>query len=187
MNKVNKWINNECDMVWWEVHEKSITSLTKGQQRVIHKYIHNKLPCYYRQNMYYEEKSSKCRMCGKTETQEHILTCKKCIDRKKLRKEYVLDLSNIMDKHGTNSNIKLVMIQNVSNQLHKQEVVELNEYVPDASNTLKKAIKQQQMIGWNNWLKGRWSSEWETLQNYENHQSLREPRKSRAEMRAKEI
>jgi hypothetical protein len=37
--------------------------------------------------------------------------------------------------------------------------------IPDASKTLVKASQEQNMIGWDHWLKGRISREWETLVN----------------------
>jgi hypothetical protein len=39
INKSNKWRNNKCNNIWWEVHGKSLTSLSRGQQRVVQKHI----------------------------------------------------------------------------------------------------------------------------------------------------
>lgn len=40
-------------------------------------------------------------------------------------------------------------------------------FVPDASKSLKVAAINQQKIGWENWMKGRWSIEWAYLFNFD--------------------
>jgi hypothetical protein len=38
-------------------------------------------------------------------------------------------------------------------------MVDAKQITPDASTTLIKATKEQKIIGWENWIEGRWSKE----------------------------
>jgi predicted RNA-binding Zn-ribbon protein involved in translation (DUF1610 family) len=98
MIESNKWENNVPEMIWWDVHEKSMYSTTYDKRRVIQKFIHNKLPCNYRQNKYNDYKPSLCGACKTTiETQDHIFQCTECPARKILRNKYCLELNTIME------------------------------------------------------------------------------------------
>jgi hypothetical protein len=70
-----------------------------------------------------------------------------------------------LTKHRTNNATKIIISQNVSEWLNNQEYVDATLIAPDASPTLIKATKEQKLIGWGNWLKGKWSKEWSSLQN----------------------
>jgi hypothetical protein len=47
-----------------------------------------------------------------------------------------------------------------------QEYVSAKEIANDATSTLIKATREQDIIGWDNWVKGRWSHEWANLMNF---------------------
>jgi hypothetical protein len=43
----------------------------------------------------------------------------------------------------------------------------MRELIPEASNTLKQAVQEQNTIGWEHWFKGRLSMLWGTLYNHD--------------------
>jgi hypothetical protein len=93
----------------------------------------------------------------------------------------MISLNNLCDKYATNKSTKMIITQNVNNWLSEKGPEDLGTNVPDATKTLIKADQQQQSIGWNNWINGRWSQEWGTLQNYEIQLSKANVRNNTAE------
>jgi hypothetical protein len=71
-----------------------------------------------------------------------------------------------MDKHTTNSSTIKVITQKMSNWIHKKNNIEAITSAPDASAVLTIATQEEQKIGWEQWLKERWTMEWASLQNY---------------------
>jgi hypothetical protein len=166
--KSNSWKINTVDQIWWEVHESALYALTPKKRRFIQKMIHNKLPCNYRENKMYNYKSSLCTTCMSTiETQDHIFQCKGCPAREKLRKAYKLKLGIILANHHSNQACTLIIKHNVNNYLENKKSLGINTLVPDATTTLIKANNEQIQIGWEQWIKGRISINWGTLQNYD--------------------
>jgi hypothetical protein len=58
-------------------------------------------------------------------------------------------------------------LQNVGNWFNQIPPVDAQTIAPDATKSLKKASLEQQQIGRDHWIKGRWSQEWSALQNYD--------------------
>jgi hypothetical protein len=107
-------------------------------------------------------------MCNtEIETNQHILTCNKCPIRNQLRKKYFLDLGIIFDNNRIDKSTKTVITYNVRNWLENKETTNINSIEPHATSTLQKAANEQQQIGWDHWIKGRWSLEWATLINHD--------------------
>jgi hypothetical protein len=73
----------------------------------------------------------------------------------------------LMDKHRINQATKKIIAHNVNNLFNNNVTVPTTELVPDASKTLIMASREQDMIGWEQWLKGRISKEWGTLVNHD--------------------
>jgi hypothetical protein len=61
----------------------------------------------------------------------------------------------------------LIIMSNMKKWLQGEHSIETTTYVPDASKTLKNAAKIQQDIGWDQWMKGRWTMEWAYLIYYD--------------------
>jgi hypothetical protein len=76
-------------------------------------------------------------------------------------------ISNLLEKHRTNQATKIIILQNVGNWFNQNPPVEAQTIAPDATRSLKKACLEQQQIGWDHWIKGRWSQEWAALQNHD--------------------
>jgi hypothetical protein len=84
------WSTPTIDGIWWEIHDKVLESLQSNELIIIQKYIHERLACNYKNNKYYPYKTKECSIClDKIEHQDHILQCKKCTDRTKIRDVYL--------------------------------------------------------------------------------------------------
>jgi hypothetical protein len=151
------------------VHPRTKSPRTEQEKkRFMQKFIHKKLPCNYRQQKYYNYKSSICMSCKEdVETQDHIFRCKSCPKRNKLRSDYFLKLSVLMEDHRTNESTKVLITQNVKNWFNNMPATNARTIARDATKTLILASTQQNEIGWDHWIKGRWSQGWATLQNYD--------------------
>jgi hypothetical protein len=161
---VNDWHSNEADMIWWDVHATSLYSMGYDRRRVIQKFIHKKLPCNYRQNMYYSYKSASCKSCNhQVETQLHVLTCQGCSARSIIKQKFTHELKGIMEKHRIDKATMNVILHNVTNYLYNRSEINAKSIAPEASKTLILATHQQQKLGWDQWFKGRWTKEWSTL------------------------
>jgi hypothetical protein len=148
------WSNKTVDSIWWGAHGTILKSLGNDKRRFVHKFIHNKLPCNYRQNKYYKYKPDKCKLCNdQIETQNHIFWCKECPKRQILKYKYLKDIENTMDKHRINISTKMVIVHNIKNWLTEENYITSIDIAPDASNTLQNATDEQLTLGWDNWLK----------------------------------
>jgi hypothetical protein len=171
-----------------EVHDTCLKDLSKKKRRFVQKFIQIKLPCNYRPQKYYNYKSSVCMSCKEDiETQDHIFRCSACPNRKQLKAKYFLELSVLLENHRTNESTKVLILQNVKNWFQNKSPIEAIEIAPDATNTLKMASKQQQQIGWDHWIKGRWSQEWATLQNHDIIHNISGKQNTTSKKWAKEI
>jgi hypothetical protein len=116
----------------------------------------------------YKYKPSICSACKlEIETQDHIFRCKSCPEREKLQKDYKLKLGIILENHHTNPACTLLIKHNVSNYLESKNSLGINTLVPDATTVLKRAENEQKLIGWDQWIKGRITTTWGTLQNHD--------------------
>jgi hypothetical protein len=168
LQKINKWKSNDMDIIWWDAFEAAITSVGSNIRQVVQKFIHNKLISNKRKNKYYQYKTPICYTCNQeVETQHHIMTCKGCPTQVKLREKYLLDLGILLINNHTNNSCSTLITQNVSNYLNNRDTIRALQIAPDATTTLTTACTDQQRIGWKQWLNGRLSSNWGTLQNYD--------------------
>jgi hypothetical protein len=145
-----------------------LLQLSEGQQTSILKFIHERIPCNLRESKYYEYRSPMCRMCNNyIECQNHILCCKNCQNRQKLRKNYLMKLQNMMITMGTNSTVIRVLLAYINAWLNQTESPIMEDIAPEASDTLRKAVQEQTSIGWDQWFRGRISRTWGELYNSE--------------------
>jgi hypothetical protein len=84
-----------------------------------------------------------------------------------LKIRHILKKLSLLENHRTNHSTKLLILQNVQSWFQNNSPIEALTRAPDATSTLKSASKQQLEIGWDHWIKGRWSQEWATLQNHD--------------------
>jgi hypothetical protein len=71
-----------------------------------------------------------------------------------------MDLGVLLTNNHTNTACTTIITQNVSNYLNNQDTISAAKIAPDATNMLINARKEQQQLGWGQWIKGRISSKW---------------------------
>jgi hypothetical protein len=96
LNTSNKWTGPTIDNIWWKIHGPCIETMGK-EKTTIYKFIHNRLPCNERNNLYYPYKPSKCTMCPDiNEDQMHFLKCKNCMERNKRRDQFFKEIKTTL-------------------------------------------------------------------------------------------
>jgi hypothetical protein len=146
LEKSNTWYKNEIDNIWWKVYEMAFNDVCKTHHKFIQKFVHNRLPCNYRQNKFYPSIYRACNT--KVETQQHILTCVACPARAKIRRKKLLELSVHLENQRTNVATTLILLQNVESNLTNSICKSAISMVPDVTKTLLSASKEQEDIGW---------------------------------------
>jgi Zn finger protein HypA/HybF involved in hydrogenase expression len=166
--KKYNWKDKVVDKIWWEIQGKELQTLSQNQRTIIHKFIHNKLPCNKTENLYYKFRSPNCYTCNDTiECQSHIIRCPNCSRRKKIRKNYIQALRRHLETTSTNNTTIRCIMFYLNAWLCQINPPGINEIAPDASETLIEAINHQNNIGWDQWMYGRISIHWGELYNHD--------------------
>jgi hypothetical protein len=72
-----------------------------------------------------------------------------------------------MEELRTNEATIRAIIYYLANWLYNRKLESIYNLIPDASSTLKKAIEEQEEIGWDHFIKGRISQTWSCLYQYD--------------------
>jgi hypothetical protein len=156
------------ETIWWKASGDAMEIRSTGEKRTLTKYIHNRLPCNRKQHRYYGYISNKCNLCETTEeTQNHILQCTKCEQRRDKRQNYINNLNRYLNDTHTSKETRIVIIEHVRAWLNQTPMPEMRSLMPEASRMLKQAVQEQNTIGWEHWFKGRLTMSWGTLYNYD--------------------
>jgi hypothetical protein len=162
------WNDNVVKRIWWYPLEKSIEALHQGEKTTIHKFIHKRLPCNKRENIYYPYLSPYCKLCPNTiETPEHIMRCTSCDRRTELREKFMQQLKIEMRNMQTNETIIRVMTQNILEWLKGERPPNIREVCDDPSMTLIQAVSDQIQLGWDQFFCGRIYEKWGKMYEYE--------------------
>jgi hypothetical protein len=86
---------------------------------------------------------------------------------KKKEKNYILQLESYSQHSGINETTMRVISKYISAWIMQQESPLLSDIAPDASQHLKQAVKDQEKLGWDQWLKGRISIKWGEMVRYD--------------------
>jgi hypothetical protein len=98
-------------------------------------------------------------------------------------KNYVQAIRNHLDSTGTDSTTVRCIRFYLNAWLCHITPPAIYEIAPDKSDTLIKAIKPQNKIGWDQWIYGRISIHWGELYNYDQKRTkelIHEPKKRRS-------
>jgi hypothetical protein len=76
-------------------------------------------------------------------------------------------LGIILRDNHSNTASSTIITQNVGNSLNYGDSVEIQSIAPDATRALQTACKHQKSIGWDQWIYGQMTKEWETFQNHD--------------------
>jgi hypothetical protein len=191
--KSNNWQSKTADNIWWRIHGSTMKKFPPGERTTIQKFLHNRLASNYKENKYYNYKSSTCSMCRKagiddvTETQNHILQCTSSTERNQIRLQYYRELHSAMDRMGTSDTIIRVITHNVQAWVELNEPPTLSEMVPDPTQSLSDTNRAQAKIGWDNFIKGRIAMTWGELYNHDIQHSTTQLKFMNAERWGREI
>jgi hypothetical protein len=147
----------------WSAHGKALKAMIKKQIHLT-KVIHECLPTMERLNKFDSGKQM-CPGCGVCrETRDHIVKCQSesC---QKWRETFFKAIKDFHDKEETSP-----LLRNLWNE-SMQDWIAMNdeEHEFQASpilfhNDVRAVIRQQNLIGWRQLIKGRFSNEWSKLQ-----------------------
>jgi RNase H len=167
LKTLNNWSDLQIENIWWKVHEKSLQTLTQGKKMIITKFNHSQISCNHRNNVMYEYKPPYCTLCANVhETQSHVLRCKNCPVRTQLRDKFKKDLLRLLVNTNTDTAITRALTSIINAWLNEVPIPNIETVVPDASETLKQAVKFQKDIGIENIFKGRLHIAWGEMYNH---------------------
>jgi hypothetical protein len=162
------WKDHIVKRIWWNPLEKAIENLHPGEKTTIHKFIHKRLPCNKRENIYYPYLSPYCKLCPNViETTKHIMQCKCCDKRTELQKNFIKKLEEEMRDMRTNDTIIRIIKQYVLAWLDGSRTPNLRNLCDNPSLTLIQAVSHQTQLGWDQFFCGRISENWGKMYEYE--------------------
>jgi hypothetical protein len=157
------WSDTTPALVDWLSHGVAVRN-TPHQLTMI-KMIHGLLPTAERTNKYDPKYNPNCPTCkDEIEDNDHLFHCSTPC-RKKWRAKFTTTLRKKAEKLNTRPNLILIMVEGAMQFLQGRHSYDPQE-VPAKYREL---VKQQNKIGWLNFLRGRWSLEWTRLQ-HKHHQ-----------------
>ena len=164
----------KCDLVDWELLRATRQSVSPGFNRWISKFSSGFIGNGNMLRHRGWQDSDKCPLCGKNnEKSSHVLTCRNTEAVKLFKKKIKEDLGPVLQEHKTNSYLTAAILEILVS--HRKGRIKYMDYGKfDAS--IGDAFREQQQIGWHNFMMGRWSPRWQAIQA--RHYSLIRSRKS---------
>jgi hypothetical protein len=155
------WNEHIINKIWWEPLDKALNRLPEGNKTSLHKFIHKRLPCNRRENIYYPYLSDSCKLCSDiTECQFHVIRCQNCAIRIEAREKFIKNLKYKLEQDRTGTTTTNVLVYYIQSWLKNEPLVELRNIAPEASSTLYQAVLDQHRLGWDQIFCGRMSIEW---------------------------
>jgi hypothetical protein len=142
------------------------------QQLMIQKYLNNRLPTNRRENRYYKYISLGCSVCNELETQQHILHCTGFIQRNAARRQYMVDLRNYLEQTYLSPTTIHVICSSLSAYLDGHETPTEPSLGLQHNTIIGLAFRDQCIIGWDQWLKGKLSKTWKTVYEQDIRQNI---------------
>ena len=150
------------DLVDWDVIEGTMAYASFHRKRFITKWVTNMHPTNVRQHKIKMQETELCGRChSHAETLKHVVQCRNT-KNEKLWKTNITMLDTKLRKLGTDPDIirafVLIMIR-------WHNVALTPDYCPrHVKATIKTAVQLQHEIGWDEFVKGAWSTEWSKCQ-----------------------
>ena len=156
------WSDNVPDLIWWHIHAKSINSFSQSDQRRIRKYIIGWLPTCARLNYYDKNICPECPSCrAPLETQRHLIHCP-CHSRLAIKNQWFHDLDLFLqNERYTPPIVRQLFFNHLLSEFYPARPPPIILDYDD--NNIRRAIADQQKIGWNQLLYGRFSILWGSL------------------------
>ena len=164
MTQRENWNEHIADTIWWEAHKCALNRMTTTNKTRIQKFVNRCLPTNKKLHDQDPEHAPTCPLCTVIETNPHVSTCAHQ-SRSKLRGNLRRNITKTLDKYDTHVHIKECMLLGLTQTLQggNTEIDSVNlSFTP--TGPIKKALDEQNAIGWNNFYRGRIASSWNAVQ-----------------------
>jgi hypothetical protein len=152
----NQWTDTTIDLIDWETYGNSIRQYTSTKLIFITKLTHNWLPTLHHPSHRYMHQITTCPCCKlDNETNQHFLTCTETVNHI----ETVL-IPQLIQQNRTEPPSLINLLTAAIHPINMNLIV-LTDHPPSTH----RIIESQSQIGWDNTLKGRWSTSWVELYN----------------------
>jgi hypothetical protein len=159
-----RWSSRDVNDIWWSIHGKAVSCFTLDQQTTLNKYIHRRLPCNHRENMYYSYIEAICYNCNNNiETQDHIFQCTSGDERNNLKKKYLRELNILLVNNDTDDTVRRIINECVYAWLYNKEIPAIDDIIDHPSDEIRYAYNTQTYLGWNHFVRGRMSTRWRNI------------------------
>jgi hypothetical protein len=158
----NHWHPNTWETIDWTIHSRSINKIPRRQHHQVAKYIHNWLPTFGRLHKLNQHPTDICPRCKDSkETNQHLIQCR-WISDETFKIQKTSKLATILKKSNPTSNdaIHQAITQCIEAWMHNQPQPDYDHLLHDPNPYLHAAIATQEVIGWDNFLKSRFSKAW---------------------------
>jgi hypothetical protein len=91
-----------------------------------------------------------------------------------LKKRYIRNIDTLMNKLGTNENIIRIIRSCIAAWLYGEEIPKYKDLIDEYIPYLKEAYEEQEIIGWENMIRGRWSIKWGEAYNSSQKKEFKE-------------
>jgi len=172
----NNWDTKMLEIIDFDAFGRYMKALSNQRRTNVIKYIHNWQKTG-RQKKFLRSKrtdnddveaweTTKCpHGCGELEREQHYLKCTACPHHQNKR-HHLLGLKNWMIKSLTLPPLQILLLRALMDWLHRHQACTHEIKETDTYHILiKEALAEQELIGWNHFLKGRISKKWAIIQN----------------------
>ena len=135
--------------------------LPTGIQRQRIKFITGHIGNYHMMYKRGEIDSNKCTNCNCNivEKSPHILVCANVKAKRFFLTKIKVKLKKELEMKQTLPTITITILD-ILTSLRNNNIINISKY--DVISTVGQAVREQNQIGWNNFMIGRWSKKWET-------------------------
>jgi hypothetical protein len=183
-----EWSDQIFNDMWWDIHGSAMNNFTLDEQTTLHKYVHRRLACNHRENLYYEYCVPICNTCNMAiETQDHVILCNTNESRKAYKINLIKDISKMMINNNTHDDLQRVICACLNAYIHGREIPTMNELADNPSDLLVQAYIDQEAIGWDNFLRGRMTKKWGEIYSRSNVTQNHETRKVKSKKWGKDL
>jgi Reverse transcriptase (RNA-dependent DNA polymerase) len=148
------WSAEAFNLIWWSCHSRAIGSFGFNDRIRLHKIIHDMLPTHSLANKISPNESPVCRCCNLTE--ENFLHVFRCThkERTRQRTESLSTITSVLNENTTSETAEKITAR------LKCLLNEVQIPVPQNDTSL---VKDQDILGWVHFLRGRVPVSWNQL------------------------
>jgi hypothetical protein len=149
-----QWSEPVADTIDWMIHAAALQNFTQNRRKTLTQLIHEWLPVKGHPGRHLTNLNRLCPTCKQhLENQEHFLSCELTKNEWESRMSTAI---NTAMTDSTHTHLRSILLWALLNCRDKNIPFTFTEH----TRTYRKLIQEQTKIGWNQLLKGRWSTEW---------------------------